>query len=95
MILVTYSRATLDYVSSSTTNVTLSLPDALLRRFRIYAASQNRSMSSLLAESIQAMVERESGAAEASKRLIERMRNAPDTGLRGRIPWTRDEMHER
>ena len=82
-------------MSTTTTNVTLSLPDALLRRFRIYAASRNRSMSSLLAESIQTIVDAETGAAEAKKRLIEGMRNAPDTGLRGKIPWTRDEAHER
>jgi hypothetical protein len=32
---------------------------------------------------------------EANRRLIERMRDAPDRGKGGQIRWSRDEMHER
>jgi plasmid stability protein len=37
-------------------NVTLSLPNDLLRKFRIYAAIHNRSMSSIITEAITEMV---------------------------------------
>ena len=83
----------------SSTN-TLSLPDALLDKFKIYADARGQSMTSLAAQAIQDLMERdpmEKGQeyAAANRRLIERMRNAPDRGTGGTIPWTRDELHER
>src|SRR5260370_27036289 len=80
---------------TQTRNVTLSLPEPLLRRFRVYAATQNRSMSSLLSDAIAEIVESRDDKEKAKRRLIERMRNAKDIGLRGKIPWTRDEIYDR
>ena len=77
------------------TNVTLSLPDPLLQRFRVYAATRNRSMSSLMAQAIEETVDSASDVDEANRRLIARMKDAPDLGLRGKIPWTRDEIYDR
>ena len=79
----------------SHTNVTLSLPDVLLRRFRVYAASRNQSMTSLMAEAIRDILERDRHAIRARRRFLDRIRNAPDRGTGGRISWTRDELHER
>jgi predicted transcriptional regulator len=76
-------------------NITLCLPDALLRRFKIYAAAQNRSMTQLAAEAIERMLEQQQERDQMKKRLIEGMRNAPNLGTGGVIPWTRDEIHER
>ena len=76
-------------------NVTLSLPEPLLRRLRVYAATRNESMTSVMAEAIRALMERDEQTAAANRRLIERMRNAPDRGTGGVIGWTREEMHER
>jgi predicted transcriptional regulator len=73
-------------------NVTLSLPEPLLRRFRVYAAARNESMTSLMAEAIRDLLERDEQTAAANRRFLERIRNAPD---RGSGPWSRDEMHER
>ena len=73
-------------------NVTLSLPEPLLRRFRVYAAARNESMTSVAAEAIRTLIERDEQTAAMTRRFIERMRNAPD---RGTGPWSRDEMHER
>jgi hypothetical protein len=91
---VTHLRDTLIYVKSHR-NVTLSLPEPLLRRFRVYAAARNESMTSVAAEAIRALIERDEQTAAANRRLIERMRNAPDRGTGGKISWSRDEMHER
>jgi hypothetical protein len=52
-------------------------------------------MSSLMADAIENIVDSSSEAARANRRLIELMREGPDLGLRGKIPWTRDELHER
>ncbi|MGB6943573.1 MAG: hypothetical protein WBE37_14335 [Bryobacteraceae bacterium] len=77
------------------TNVTLSLPDNLLRRFRVFAATRNQSMSSLITVAISDMIEQESQTQRARRRFLERIRNAPDRGTQGQIQWTRDELHER
>lgn len=77
------------------TNVTLSLPDALLHKFRIYAATRNQSMTSLAAQAIRDLMERDQQTAAAKRRFLGRIRNAPDRGTGGTIRWTRDELHER
>jgi hypothetical protein len=76
-------------------NVTLSLPEPLLRRFRVYAAKQNQSMSSLMVEAIRALTDQDEQAAKVRRRFLERIRHAPDRGTGGTIRWTRDELHER
>ena len=52
-------------------------------------------MSSLMTDAIKSTLDAEGDREAAKKRLIERMRNAKDIGLKGKIPWTRDELHER
>ncbi len=76
-------------------NVTLSLPEPLLRRFRIYAASRNQSMTSLMAECIRKTIDEDADAGRATHRFLERIEKAPDRGTRGAIRWKRDELHER
>jgi DNA-binding transcriptional MocR family regulator len=76
-------------------NVTLSLPEDLLRKFRVYAASQNKSMSHLMTLAIERMLADEGKWDLSKRRMIERMRNATDRGTNGVITWTRDEIHER
>jgi predicted transcriptional regulator len=78
-----------------TQNVTLSLPEPLLRRFRVYAAERNKSMTALMTEAIRKMVDEESSREAATRRILERIRNAPDWGTGGKITWTRDEIWER
>ncbi len=76
-------------------NVTLSLPEPLLRRFRVYAAERNLSMTRLAADAIRDMMDKNAAAARATSRFLERIRNAPDRGTRGSVEWTREELHER
>ncbi|MGH9653875.1 MAG: hypothetical protein ACRD6B_10490 [Bryobacteraceae bacterium] len=80
----------------ATRNVTLSLPEPLLNRFRVYAAKRNQSMTALAAEAIRNLLDQEEDEiAAANRRLLERMRNSPNRGTGGMITWTRDEIHER
>jgi plasmid stability protein len=76
-------------------NVTLSLPAPLLRKFRVYAASHNQSMTKLMAEAIRTMMDQESERSSANRRILDRMRNAKDLGTGGVIGWTREELYER
>jgi plasmid stability protein len=78
-----------------TKNVTLNLPEPLLRKFRIYAATQNRSMTSLITDAIRKMVDPDDEYEKAKQRILARLENPPNLGTNGKIPWTRDEMHER
>ena len=80
---------------STNRNVTLSLPEPVVRRFRVYAASRNRSMTSLMSEAIGKMMDEDGEYEKAKNRFLKRIRTAPDLGLRDTLPWTRDELHER
>jgi hypothetical protein len=99
----TISRATLIHVKHGTArsqNVTLSLPVSLLRQFRIYAAEQNESMSSLAAEAIRKLVEKKAADEKAKReraaqRILARLENPPGRGVGDKITWTREEIHER
>ena len=82
-------------MKAETKNVTLTLPEPLLRRFRVLAASRNTSMTSLMTEAVKKMVDEDGEYERARKSFMDGIRNAPDRGLRGKIPWTRDELHER
>jgi plasmid stability protein len=76
-------------------NLTLNLPEPLLRRFRVYAATHDKSMTQLLTQAILRMLADDDDQASAKRRIIERMRNAKDRGTKGVISWTRDDLHER
>jgi hypothetical protein len=81
-------------VAAETRNVTLSLPEPLLRRFRVYAATRHQSMSSLMEDAIRKLVDEDAEYEKAGRRMIERMRNSPDRGTGDKIPWTRDELYD-
>jgi hypothetical protein len=92
----TYFCDTLKAVNGSAhKNVTLSLPEPLVRRFRVYAASRNQSMTSLMAEAIREVMDRDADSVKAKRRFLDRIERAPDRGTGGVIRWSREEMHER
>lgn len=76
-------------------NVTLSLPERVLRRFRIYAAEHNQSMTSLMARAIEKLMEHDDEHEKKKRRFIERMHNAPDLGTNGKISWKREDLYDR
>jgi hypothetical protein len=76
-------------------NVTLSLPEPLLRRFRVYAAERNQSMTSLAEVAILRLMNEDDQYEKSKRRLLERMRKGYDLGFGEKVPWTRDELHER
>jgi hypothetical protein len=76
-------------------NVTLTLPAGVLRRARHLAVERGVSLSRLLAEELEELVVKDEQYEAAQKRALARMRKGFDLGLKGRIPWSRDELHER
>ena len=52
-------------------------------------------MTSIMAEAIRKLMERDQQTAAARRRFLERIRSAPDRGTRGHVAWTRAELHER
>ncbi len=90
-------RATLVYVreAGAHRNITLSLPDEVLRRVRVMAVERRTSVSRMLAELLEEMVELETGYAMARERSLRLLREGRDLGTGGGVSWSRDELHER
>ena len=76
-------------------NITLSLPEDVLREANILAVNRHTSVSRLVADVLKEMVERESGYALARQRQMASMERGLNLGTHGKITWTRDELHER
>jgi hypothetical protein len=76
-------------------NVTLSMPTDLIRRAKALAAARDKSLSELLRESLEEKVFEASGYRQAKDRQLKLLATGFDLGLRGRITWSRDSVHER
>ncbi len=76
-------------------NVTLVVPKALLRKVKHLAVERETSISGLMVEALEEIVRHNDAYAQARERALHRLRNPFDLGLRGKITWTRDELHER
>jgi predicted transcriptional regulator len=76
-------------------NVTLVVPKALLRRVKHLAVEKETSISRLLVEALEELVRHNDSYEQAYERWRESMKNPRDLGTGGKIPWTRDELHER
>lgn len=76
-------------------NVTLSLPREMVREVKILAARRDTSISGLMVEKLEEVVEEEKGYQAARGRSVRRLGGAFDLGTGGEVSWTRDESHER
>lgn len=76
-------------------NVTVSLPDELLREARHMAVDQGMSLSKFLASLLEERVRSSAHYRAACQRQKTLMRAGFDLGTGGRATWTRDDLHER
>lgn len=76
-------------------NVTLSLPEEVLRAARHRAVDKGMSLSAYLASLLQEQVQPGLTYEEAKERFLKRMKKGFPLGTNGKIWWTRDELHER
>jgi hypothetical protein len=76
-------------------NVTLSLPRSLIREAKVRAARRDLSLSAFLRKSFERAIQEDIDYEEAKVRALKIMEKGFDLGLKDRIPWTRDELHDR
>jgi hypothetical protein len=78
-----------------TRNVTLSLPEDLLRQARRIALERETSLSALLSSLLDDLVHQEAGYDAAREDHLRLLEQGLSLGTNGRAPWSREELHER
>lgn len=76
-------------------NITLALPKDLLKTARHLAVERGTSLSALLTEYLERMVQEERSYQRASRRIRKRLKDGFDLGTRGEIDWKRTDLYER
>lgn len=76
-------------------NVTLSLPEDLIRKAKLQAVKESKSLNQFVCEAMEYRVERESGYRSAMQRHLRLLEKGTDLGTRGKISITREDLHER
>ncbi len=74
-------------------NITLAIDKQLLRRARAYAAQRGASVSSMLADELRLMIERETGYEQSRRHALSLLDNPLPLGARR--PESRDDLHDR
>jgi hypothetical protein len=78
----------------TTRNITLSMPEELVRQAKVAAAQRDMSVSALVARLLEQLV----GDVRDDERVWADERRLMDEGIGmqvGDVAWTRDELHER
>lgn len=76
-------------------NVTLSLPREVVQEVKVIAARRDTSISALMAEALDGIVDEERGYRAARERSLRRLARGLDLDTGGERTWSRDELHER
>jgi hypothetical protein len=75
-------------------NVTLSLPEDLLREARHLAVDEGVSLSRFVARSLEQRVEAVRGYRLARERQLRLVRQGLELGTQGTVTWARESLHE-
>jgi hypothetical protein len=76
-------------------NVTLSIPKTMLKKAKMLALKEEKSLRALIRESLEEKIRKDTGYKEAMEREISLMKKGFNLGTGGRRPCTREELHER
>jgi len=76
-------------------NITLSLPKDTLKKAKHLAVEKNTSLSRLLSQYLEELVEREEQYRNARQRQLYLMEKGFDMQVNETLFWKRDELHER
>jgi hypothetical protein len=82
-------------VAMETRNITLSVPKDVLLKVKLVAVKRQTSVSGLLTQMLEKLVQQEDAYARARQRHLQRLEQDIDLGTRGQILTQRDELHER
>jgi len=78
-----------------TQNITLSLPKEILLKVELLAAQRGTSVSGLLTQTLEKMVQQEDAYARARHRHLGWLEQGADLGTGGHVLTQRDELHKR
>jgi hypothetical protein len=76
-------------------NITLSLPRELIKKAKIVAITRDTSLSNLMRQALEGMVDGDENYQKAMKRHLDILEEGFNLNLKGKIPWTREELHVR
>ena len=76
-------------------NITLTVPRALLRKFKRLALDKEKSVSALMRDLMEEALRSGDSYERARKEALEDLKHPRDLGTYGKATWTRDELHER
>lgn len=76
-------------------NLTISLPESLLKKAKSESAREGVSMNSYIREAVEDRLEARSGYRAAKRRQLAGLETGHDLGTRGKVSYKRDELHER
>ena len=76
-------------------NITLSISKDILREAKHLAVDRGISLSRLLVEALEERVKRLSQMGQAAERQRTLMRRGLKLGTKGKIRWTREDLHAR
>ncbi len=76
-------------------NITLSIPKKVLRKIKILAAERQTSVSRLLTETLEKLIDEESSYNRARQRQLEWLERGFNLGLGTNKPSSREDLHER
>ncbi len=75
--------------------ITLSLPKEILAKIKRIAVQRQTSVSGLLENELEKLVQQDEAYANARQRHLEWLTKGADLGTNGYIQTTRDKLHER
>lgn len=78
-----------------TRNITLAMPKDVLLKVKLLAVKRQTSVSGLLTQTIERLVQQEDAYAHARQRHLQWLEQGADLGTNGLILTERDELHER
>jgi hypothetical protein len=76
-------------------NVTLSIDKSLLKKAKMLAVSEDKSLSELLRESLEIRVRETTGYRRAQSRQLRILKKGYNLGTGGKMDISREEIHER
>jgi hypothetical protein len=78
-----------------TQNITLSLPKEVLVKVKLLAVKRQTSVSGLLTQTLERLVQQEDAYAHARRRHLQWLEQGINLGTDGQVLTQRDELHER
>ncbi len=76
-------------------NITLSLPKDVLKKAKLIALKEDKSLNAFIKETLEERVAKSTGYREAMTAEIERMETGFHLGTFAKMTFSKDEIHER